>query len=1000
MNASLAGIPPSIAGYRVVRLLGRGGMGVVYLADDPRLGRQLAIKVLAEPVARDPERIARIRHEARLLAAVNHPNVATIYGLEDLPDGSLAMILEYIDGETLAERLEAGPIAVAETVQLCGQVAAALEAAHERGVIHRDLKPANIMIHRRGLAKLLDFGLARSGPPPATPEGNLVGTPGYMSPEQVLGLPLDPKTDVFALGCVLYECVTGRQAFPSDTALGALMSVLHGQPDWGALPSSLPQGLRRTIEQCLVKDATQRLADVRAARHQLEAAIAAEAALRPKQRPAGNLPGNLTSFVGRLRELAAVRSLVDSNRLVTLTGPGGCGKTRLALEAAERRRADFPDGSWWVDLAPVSDPERVSHALASALGVREDPARPLEAKLAEALAERRLLVVLDNCEHVLSGCAALAAALLGSVSGIWLIATSRERLGVSGEQEYRVPSLSVSGTRAGGAGAPASPEHGESFQLFVVRARLVRPDWTPGGAETQAVAAICQRLDGLPLAIELAAARLRVLSVDQIQERLADRFRLLASAGPSLGRHPSLRATLDWSYEQLTEDERRLLRALSVFSGGCTLEAAVAVYETDRDEFGTLDLVAHLVDKSLVQVETEAAVETRYRLLETSRQYAAEELERCGETSATRRRHLEFCASLAGRAAPHFQGPGQVAWHRRILADHENILAALGWSGMHPEVAEAGLRVAAWIWPFWESHGPVRVARATIDRLLERHRSDAPSEIVARALTAAANMCWHLADYYGARARHQSSLDILRALGNTRGVAASLGGIGLAEMEAGELDRARALFEESLGLFRQLGDEINIARSLGNLAIVHRNQGDHETSRRLQSENLAIRQKLGDRRGEGLARHNLVSPCVALGDYASARENLIEVFPAALELEDVYLAALALENTSELATRFGATAHAARLRGAAAELREQVGITLSARAVEERDEILDRLRAALGDERFDREWETGRRFGLEESASQAVEWLRSMPASKSVSRNRKRRPSRKPEAQA
>jgi eukaryotic-like serine/threonine-protein kinase len=397
----LAGvIGTRIAHYEIVAPLGAGGMGEVFLARDARLEREVAVKLLPARFSRDPESLARFRREALTLAALNHPNIATIHGFEDAPGGGLALVLEYVPGESLAHRLERGALSWTESLSVCAQVAEALEVAHERGVVHRDLKPGNVMLAPRGLVKVLDFGLAaRAGgligmrgprgagagaapaptaPAPAAEPDTLgdvaAGTPGYMSPEQVLAGEQDERTDVFAFGCVLYECLTGKRAFGGVDPFTVMAKVLYDAPDAAAIPAAVPQGVRDLLARCLEKDAAARLRDMRAIRHEIEEALGVRraAALRAGERAATphNLPRPATSFVGREEVLGRIRKALAGTRLLTLLGMGGSGKTRLALRLAEGALDDHPDGVWFADLAALDDPERVVEAVADAVGAR------------------------------------------------------------------------------------------------------------------------------------------------------------------------------------------------------------------------------------------------------------------------------------------------------------------------------------------------------------------------------------------------------------------------------------------------------------------------------------------------------------------------------------------------------------------------------------------------------------------------------------------------------
>lgn len=915
----------NIGPYALERELGRGGFGIVYLAHDPKLERAVAIKVLPEEFSGDKQRLSRFRREARLLASLNHPNIATIYSLGETDDGLHYIVLELLEGVSLEQRLRDGPMSIKEAINTCGQIAEALEAAHRKDVIHRDLKPGNVMFTADGRVKVLDFGLARTEAGPAVAGvaedrtaslgasaiGTILGSPGYMSPEQARGMPVDRRSDIFSFGCVLYECLTGVRAFGAETVADALALVLTRDPDYSLMPDGTPDDVLALVQRCLEKDASLRPASIREARLEIEAAtrepqLTATTIRLAALRPPNNLPAQLTSFIGREREIDEIKALPATARLITLTGAGGCGKTRLALKIAEEVIEEYPDGVWRVELAPLSDAGQVGPATATTLGLREEPGKSLLESIIEHLRPKNVLLILDNCEHLLGACGDLADALLKACPELRVLATSREGLGIVGETTWRVPSLSLPPPVRDQIEA-IEPElmhqigESEAVRLFVERAGVAKHGFDLTDSNASAIARICSRLDGIPLAIELAAARVKVLSVEQIHGKLGDRFRLLTGGSrTSLERHQTLRAAIEWSYGLLSEEEKYVLCALSVFTGGRTLESATAVCGHDFDEFQMLDHLTRLIDKSLVVVEEESA-SVRYRLLESIRQYGLVKLDDLGEAKATRDRHLEFFIDLAEAAEKEIRGPDQAAWLAQLEAEHENLLAALAWCDAIDDGAEKGLRLAGSLWRFWETRGHYATGRSAIEEALSRGAVKERTEARAKALAGAGGLAWGLADYTQASAYHQESLEIHREHGNKTGIAASLNNLGAVAYQLGDYAEARSKYEESLAIKREQGDKQGVARSLNNLGLVTYEQGDYDTARSLYEESLAIKRELGDKRGIAASLDNEGMVAFEQGDYEAARALHEEALAIEKELGDKWGIAASLHNLGDVA---------------------------------------------------------------------------------------------------
>jgi predicted ATPase/transcriptional regulator with XRE-family HTH domain/Tfp pilus assembly protein PilF len=635
-----------------------------------------------------------------------------------------------------------------------------------------------------------------------------------------------------------------------------------------------------------------------------------------------NLPVQPTSFVGRERDLGEVQALLSHAPLLTLTGAGGAGKTRLALAAAGELIGEYPDGVWLVELAALADPALVVQAVPTVLGLHEEPNRPLLATLIDHLKDRRLLLVLDNCEHLVESCAELATALLRSCLHLRILATSRETLAVPGETTYRIPSLAVPDL-ARLPDLEDMPAYA-AVRLFVQRAQSRRPDFTLNAQNTRSVAEVCARLDGMPLAIELAAARVASLPVEAIAARLDDRFRLL-TGGPRtvVPRQQTLRATLDWSYDLLGEGEQRLLARLSVFAGGWTLEAAERVCVGPGVEaWDVLDLLGGLLNKSLVLLE-EREGDARYRLLETSRQYAHEQLTLSAGVAAARDRHLAWCMALAEEAAPRLTGSEQAAWLARLEAEHDNLRAALGWARERP-AADLGLRLAGALGRFWYMRGYFGEGRRWLEAVLvESHQT--PAAARALALNEAGTLAYLQGDHGRAVALYVEALALRRALGDTQGMAQSLNNLGNAADDQGDSRRAAALFEEALALCRELEDTWGIATLLGNLGVAAEREGDYGRAATLYEETLTLRRGLGDTWGIANSLGNLGLVVAWQGEYGRAVALCEESLALRRALGDPAGIAAVLDKLGMVATMQGDYGQAAALYGEGLALWRELG---------------------------------------------------------------------------
>jgi len=973
--------------YRIDGELGRGGMGVVYLARDLRLDREVAVKTLPPDLSSDPEALERLTREARLLASLDHPGIAVIHGMEEDARGARYLVLERVRGVTLAARLRSGPMPVAEALVLATQIGEALQAAHEGGVIHRDLKPRNIMVTATGRVKILDFGLARvrqSSPgadasmepsAAALEESNVVGTAGYASPERLQRLE-DARADVFAFGAVLFECLAGVPAFPGASAEEILQAVLSREPDLSRIPAEVPDSVRQLISACLEKDPSRRLPGMEPVLAMLRRARSVGTGARAPSATPHNLPAERTRFVGRTGVIRECEALLASGRFLTLTGPGGAGKTRLALRLALRALPRHPAGVWFVDLSTVAEPTRVPLAVAAALSVREQPGVPLTHTLLERLRDSDSLLVLDNCEHVLEASRSLVMDLHAGCRGLTILATSREALGLQSERSYDVPPLPV--PDAAEVAEPATLMRHESVELFVDRAHIAAPDFVLDTASAAAIARICRSLDGIPLAIELAAARTHVLAPAEIAERLDRLVGLLqAEPGTVSRRHATLRAALDWSVDSLDPEDQLAFRALSLFTGGWDVEGARAVL--DRGDLETVDGLDRLARRSLVTV-VKGQAGTRYRYLEPVRQFAAGRLASSGEEPAMRSRFLAYAAALAERAEPELLGRDQALWLDRIGADHENLLSAVETSGGAPGDVEASLRIAGSLWRFWHIRGHLRAGAAAVRRALSHPGASAPTPTRARALYAAGALAvFDMEGQRRAREYFEEALAIFREAGDDFGAARCLTGLGAVASARREFAEGAARLEEAQALYRKLDDRRGLAVTLNNLGAAAWNQGDLARAGERIGEALDLARSAGD-------LGNVAQLGVALsmircrsGDVAGAASPLREALATLGSLGARHSSAAgALLAAGELAIAEARFEDAARWFGAADTVLDRLGLVFDDADVwwKRRDASLTAAREALGAAACEAHVEAGRRMEVEAALRAAREELR------------------------
>ncbi|MFP3939112.1 MAG: protein kinase domain-containing protein [Thermoanaerobaculia bacterium] len=853
--------PDSCLGrYEIRDRLGAGGMAEVFRAHDPRLERDVAVKVIGRRIGDGPETLRRFEQEARAASALSHPNIITIHDFGE-EEGHPYLVMELVEGETLRTRMGA-PLPVDEIVRLAAGLVDGLAAAHETGVVHRDLKPENVLIDRRGTPRIVDFGLALfRAPDPAAfesftrtgsfPEAPVVGTLGYTAPEVLRGKGADHRADQFALGSILYEMATGRSAFSWETVPEGLAATLRDEPQpVQELRDGLPPGLVEVIERCLAKRPSERFQSTSDVLEVLRGPASGGGA-GPRQRR-GSLPTPTTPLYGRRSEIHQVQNLILEAhvRLVTLTGVGGSGKTRLAIELAHELAPEFPGGVVFVPLAGIQEAGLVVPAVAAALGGVEAGGEVELPALRAALdeAEGPVLLVLDNVEHLIEA-APVVGRLLEGCPGLTVLATSRELLHLRAEHDFPVAPLGLPPAEA--AATPEALREAPAVALFVGRAQASRPDFRLTEDNARPVAELCRRLEGLPLALELAAARVRTLPPRAMLRRLESRLGLLTGGPRDLPkRQRTLRATLDWSHGLLDAPEQAAFRRLSVFAGGFTLEAAEAVVDPfGRLERDVVDLVESLHDQSLLQRLPEGPSperdEPRFALLETIREYAAEHLEDSGEAAPAHQAHAAYFLVMAEELEAAFdQGRGS-GWLERFRTEEANFRVALDWL-IGTNNAEWGLRMAQGLFHFWELGESFSEGRRRYDQLLALPSAGDRAELRAKGLFAAGVLAASQRDHERGMELHRRSLELFRRLGDRWGQAVALNGLGIQLTDQGRHGEARACYDEALELWKELGESHGAAASFSNFAYVLRKQGELERSRRLYQDAAAMFERLGD----------------------------------------------------------------------------------------------------------------------------------------------------------
>jgi predicted ATPase len=973
----------SAAGFADADEIGRGGFGIVFRATQVALDRVVAVKVLTAELDEDRERF--LREQRAMGRLTGHPNIVGVLQVGETESGYPYLVMQYHRQGSLEARIKRlGLLPLDEVLRVGVKMAGALESAHRLGILHRDIKPANILLTDYGEPALADFGIAHITGGFKTATGTFTGSPAFTAPETLSGDPPTAASDVYGLGATLFAALTGHAAYERRSGEQVVAQFLRiaTEPVPDLREAGIPDDVSDVVEKAMARDPQDR-PSAHAFGEELQRVQSShglpvdEIALRGEptdqaaprgeaQRTIGNLPVELTSFIGRRSELADAANLLSTSHLVTLTGIGGVGKTRLALRAAAQAAADFPDGVWLVELGDLRDGSALVDVLAATLGLRDESARPLRDVLVEFLGSRNVLLVLDNCEQVVDDAAKLADALLRACPELRILATSRERLGIAGESVLPLTPLAC--PEADREPTLRGLPKFDAVALFAERAAEAVPGFELTNDNKGTVTQICSRLDGLPLAIELAAARLRAISSEQLLERLADRYTLLTRGrrgAPT--RQQTLGWSVGWSYDLCTPAEQDLWDRLSVFAGGFDLEAAEYICRGDLAPEELLDLLSALVDKSiLIRGESDGAV--RFRLLDTLRDYAREKIRQTDRYRQLRRRHANWYRLLVSEAAADWFSPRQMYWLKRLEREGANLREALRFS--LDDSPETALEITGNSQEVGIARGALSDTRRWLDRALARVPPE-PTTAWLRAVYGAAMIAGLQGDLPAQAARVAEARSLIGQIADPAAHCLADIADGFKLLLSGELGLASARFEAALDA---TDDPALRASSMMLMGWALEFMGDISRALVWQEKALAVAESAGEVVYRSYALWSIGVGWWRHGKPQRAEQLLHECLQLTRRVDDPRTASSCLEALAWIARAQQNPRRAVVLLAAAARLGGALGaspVVLPDLAVFH-EECERRARETLGDNDFEAAHREGAAMSFDEAVAYAL----------------------------